>query len=153
MAQMNRNRLQNKQKQTHRHRKQTHCYGGGRREWDGQRDLIGRGKLTFRMDKKGGTAVQHRKLYPTLGMEHNRRWYKKKNVHIMYDWVTMLYRRNWHNTVNQLFSKKNFKFQLLDKKCFENSRNYLLPLTISNIPQLSADLCCYTFYTIWNCNF
>ena len=26
----------------------------------------------------------------------------------MYDWVTMLYSRNWHNTVNQLYSNKIF---------------------------------------------
>ena len=24
----------------------------------------------------------------------------------MYDWVTMLYSRNWHNSVNQLYFKK-----------------------------------------------
>ena len=25
----------------------------------------------------------------------------------MYDWVTLLYSRNWHNTVNQLYFNKN----------------------------------------------
>ena len=25
----------------------------------------------------------------------------------MYDWVTVLYSRNWHNTVNQLYFNKN----------------------------------------------
>ena len=27
----------------------------------------------------------------------------------MYDWVTLLYSRNWHNTVNQLYFKKILK--------------------------------------------
>ena len=26
----------------------------------------------------------------------------------MYDWVTLLYSRNWHNTVNQLYFNKRF---------------------------------------------
>ena len=26
----------------------------------------------------------------------------------MYDWVTMIYSKNWHNTVNQLYINKNF---------------------------------------------
>ena len=25
----------------------------------------------------------------------------------MYDWVTLLYSRNWHNTLNQLYFNKN----------------------------------------------
>ena len=28
----------------------------------------------------------------------------------MYDWVTMLYSRNGHNTVNQLYSNNKIKF-------------------------------------------
>ena len=27
----------------------------------------------------------------------------------IYDWVTLLFSRNWHNIVNQLYSNKNFK--------------------------------------------
>ena len=34
----------------------------------------------------------------SLGIEHDGK-YGKKSVYIyMYDWVTMLYSRNWHNT-------------------------------------------------------
>ena len=49
-------------------------------------------------------------------MEDNMR---KIYIH-MYDWVTMLYSRNWHNTVNQLYSNKNkilkIKINLKNKK-------------------------------------
>jgi len=38
----------------------------------------------------------------SLGTEHDGRCYEKKYIH-MYDWVTLLYNRNWHNTVNQLY--------------------------------------------------
>ena len=35
---------------------------------------------------------------------------KKKNVYTyMYNWVTSLYSRNWHNTVNQLYFHKKVK--------------------------------------------
>ena len=30
----------------------------------------------------------------------------------MYDWVTLLYRRNWHNTVNQLYFNKKRRRRL-----------------------------------------
>ena len=39
-------------------------------------------------------------------------WWKiigGKECIYMYDWVTMLYSRNWHNTVNQLYSNNNKK--------------------------------------------
>ena len=32
----------------------------------------------------------------------------KKNIYI-YKWITLLYSRNWHNTVNQLYLNTNFK--------------------------------------------
>ena len=42
-----------------------------------------------------------------LGIEHDGRLYKKNNVYIyMWDWVMMLYIRNWHNTVNQQYFRE-----------------------------------------------
>ena len=39
----------------------------------------------------------------SLGIEHEGGWYEKKNKYIyIYDWVTLLHSRNWHNIVNQL---------------------------------------------------
>ena len=39
-----------------------------------------------------------------LGIEHDRRQYEKKRVCVcVYDWVTMLYSRNWLNIVNHLY--------------------------------------------------
>ena len=57
--------LPTKQKQTYGHREQIYvCQGGGERKWDGlgvwgwQMQTV-----TFRMDKQGGPAVEHRELY------------------------------------------------------------------------------------------
>ena len=36
--------------------------------------------------------------------------YKKRNVY-MYDWVTLLYSRNWHNIINQLYFNKKYFFK------------------------------------------
>ena len=43
----------------------------------------------------------------------------------MYDWVTMLYGRNRHNIINQLyFNKKNFKPTIMEKiKIYKSSKN------------------------------
>ena len=32
------------------------------------------------------------------------------------DWVTLLYSRNWHNNVNQLYFNKKLIFNMLKKK-------------------------------------
>ena len=47
----------------------------------------------------------------------------RKGMYIyMDDWVTLLYSRNWHNTVNQLyFNKKFLKDKATHIKCQENS--------------------------------
>ena len=62
------------------------------------------------MDKQQGPTVQHRELY---SISWNRpgwkRILKKKNVYIyiyIYDGVTLLYNRNWHNIVDQLYFKE-----------------------------------------------
>ena len=34
----------------------------------------------------------------------------------MYDWVTFLYDRNWHNIGNQLYFNKNFKMIMVAAK-------------------------------------
>ena len=39
-------------------------------------------------------------------MENNIR---KGMCMCMYDWVTLLYNRNWHNIVNQLYLNKKYK--------------------------------------------
>ena len=44
----------------------------------------------------------------SLGTAPDGRQYEKKNVCIyVCDRVSMLYSRNWHNTVNQLYANKN----------------------------------------------
>ena len=55
------------------------------------------------MDKQWGPTVELRELYSKSG---DRTWWKiiklKKCIN-MCDWVTLLYSRNWYNTVNQLY--------------------------------------------------
>ena len=54
----------------------------------------------------------------------------------MYDWVTLLYSRNWHNTVNQLYfkkmRKKKNKFEWEKKSCI------LFFHYNTNVPNLST---------------
>ena len=66
------------------------------------------------MDKQWGPIVQHRELYPISW--DGTRWgmiWKKECVCVykyIYDWVTLLHSRNWHNVVNHLyFNFKNIK--------------------------------------------
>ena len=67
------------------------------------------------MPVNGGPAAQHRERYPISWdrntIEENLRKgmygymcfiYTHTHTH---DWVTFLYSRNWHNTVNQLYFK------------------------------------------------
>ena len=53
----------------------------------------------------------------------------RKGMYISYDWVTRLYSRNWHNMLNQLYSKKKGR---------EQQRDYVL-----ESPRVS--MCC-----LWN---
>ena len=39
----------------------------------------------------------------SLGIEYDGEGYKKKKYIYIYDWITLLYLRNWHNTVHQLY--------------------------------------------------
>ena len=63
--------------------------------------------ITFRMDKQWGPTVQHRDLCPVSWGRTRWNMVWKKYCIYRYDGVTMLYSRNWHNTVNQLYSNKN----------------------------------------------
>ena len=63
--------------------------------------------MTWRMEKQWGLTIQHRELYP---VSWDRPWWKivwEKECIYVYAWVTVLYSRNWQNTVNQLNSNKN----------------------------------------------
>ena len=70
--------------------------------------------ITFRMDGNTVLLIEHRALYP---IAWDGPWWKiiwvKECVYIyvcMYDWVILLYSRNWPNTVNQLYFKKKKNF-------------------------------------------
>ena len=71
---------------------------------------VSRCKLLYLEWISSETTVQHRELCPIC--EDRTQWKirEKGNVN-MCDWVTLLYSRNWHNTVSQLSIlslKKNF---------------------------------------------
>ena len=56
-------------------------------------------------------AVQHRELYPIFcdgWWSCGKRIWKRMDV-CMYNWFTLLYSRNYHNTVNQLYFNKSEK--------------------------------------------
>ena len=78
--------------------------------------------ITSRLAKKWGPTVQHRELNP---VSWSTTWWKivwEKEYIYMYVWVTMLYSRNWHNTVNQLYFNKN-KAKKNVYWCFLDSRH------------------------------
>ena len=45
----------------------------------------------------------------SLGIDHDWGSYEKKECMYVYDWVTLLYSRNWHNIVNQLYFNTKIK--------------------------------------------
>ena len=81
MAQMS---LSTEQKQTHGYRKQTcDCRGGGGREWNGQRDWVGRCKLLY-LEWISNEVLLY-SIWNTiqfLGIECDERQNEKKNVYI-----------------------------------------------------------------------
>ena len=94
--------LPTKQKQTDRHREQT-CGCQGARGSDAlgvQDDQVQ--MVTHRIDEHWGPAVSHRELQPTFG---DRPEWKRVCVYI---WITiaLLYSRNKHHIVNQLYFNK-----------------------------------------------
>ena len=58
-------------------------------------------------------------------INHSRKEYEKACVY-MHNWITLLYSRNPHNIVNQLYINKNYvfqnKFHSLSKKCKSKPR-------------------------------
>ena len=53
----------------------------------------------------------------SLGIDHDGEEYKKECIY-MYNWVTLLHSRNWHNIVSQLYFSTKFK-----KNHFEETFN------------------------------
>ena len=57
--------------------------------------------ITFRMDKQQGPLYNMGNYIQSPGIDHDGKEYKKGCIY-MYNRVTLLYSRNWHNIVNQL---------------------------------------------------
>ena len=58
--------------------------------------------------------------YPMIN--HNGKEYKKEQTYV-YNWVTLLYSRDWHNIVNQLYVnkfKKSLAKEILQNICYKN---------------------------------
>ena len=64
------------------------------------------------MDKQWGLAIRHRELYPVSWGRTLWKIVQEKECVSVNERVTMLYSRNWHNTVNQPYSNKKFKKDL-----------------------------------------
>ena len=55
-------------------------------------------------------VIRTRNYIQTPRMDHYGKLYNKKRMYVcMYDWVTFLYSRNWHNISNELYFNKTFK--------------------------------------------
>ena len=96
--------LSSKQKQTHRHGEQTHgCQRGGRRSGMDWEFGVGKCKLLHLEWISNEVLLYSTGNYiQSLGIEYDGRQYENMYIYI-YDWVTMLYSRNRHNAVNQLY--------------------------------------------------
>ena len=68
--------------------------------------------ITFKWISSEGLLYSTGNYIQSPGIDHDGKEYKKKNVY-MFDWVTLLYSRNWHNTVNQLYFNKNKKISAI----------------------------------------
>ena len=132
---MTQTNLSMKQKQTQRHRKEACGCQRGRRMREGTDWEFGvsRCKL-LQIEWTDNKVLLHgtRNYIQCPGINHNGKEYKKECVH-MYNRVALLYNRNQHNIVNQLYfnfkKQKNIKAVLGGKikcnfkerfnKCFE----------------------------------
>ena len=65
--------------------------------------------LIYRMDKQQGSTVGEGNYSQHPVINYNGEKYLRKECLSVYNRVTFLYRRDWHNIVHQLFNKKYFK--------------------------------------------
>ena len=120
----------------HRHPDHTCVFWGRRAGWgggrEGDRGEFGVKTITFKMDKQGVLLHSIGNHVQFLGLEHDGRQYKTMHVLYIYvcDWVTMLYSRNWHNAINQLYcNKKKIKFKKILSPPWLLLNVYLPPIT------------------------
>ena len=96
----------------HGHGEQTcGCPGGGGRGegvgWMGRLGLVD-ANIPFRIVSNGVLLYSPGNYVQSLGVEHDGRECERKNVCVyIYDWITLLYSRNGHNNINQLYCNKN----------------------------------------------
>ena len=116
--------LSTKQEQMHRHREQIcGCQRGGsgmdwefgaskllHLEWIAMRSYLQQGTIS---SLQGETMMENninRNIYLCTYID----WV---NIYTIYDWVTLLYSRKWHNIVTQLY------FSIINCKFFKNLKN------------------------------
>ena len=71
--------------------------------------------------------------YPVIN--HNGKEYKKEHTHV-YNWVTLLYSRDWHKIVNQLYVnklKKSLAKEILQNICYKNRVLSLIGLALFGV--------------------
>ena len=96
--------LPTKQKWTHRHREQTcGCQRGNGREWDEWEFGVNTCKLLHLQWISNEVQLYSTGNYIlSLGLNMVEDNMRKRVCVFIYDWVTSLYSRNWHNIVNQI---------------------------------------------------
>ena len=78
------------------------------------------------MNKQCDPTAQQENYVRSFWIEHDGRWYEKKNVRTYDDWVILLYSRNGYNTVNQLYFNKKMKKNKLVKRFLHHSRQKII---------------------------
>ena len=105
------------------------------------------------MEKQGGPKVQHRELYQVSYDRTRQRIIGDKGCIYMCNWATLLYSRNWYDTVNQLYF--NFKKNILKRKAKYGLLKTILAAPLTNpgqthqvdLPSASAlSLSSYHYY-------
>ena len=104
--------------------------------------------MTFRVDEQWGPTVQHPELYP--GSWDRPRWkitWEGECVYVR-AWVTLLYGRNWHNTVHQLHFNKTL---IKNKRMFQQTAYVFWEMSLKNYWKRNSKKCVFLSYYLLLC--
>ena len=100
---------------------------GSGRDWEFG---VNRCKLLRFLDKQKGPTYSTGNCIQSPGIDHDEKEYKKEYIYIyinIYIWVALLYSRNWHNILNQLYTIKKIKLKKKKERRTLNTETFTHP--------------------------